>query len=69
MTEGFGAVSINAMDYPELSSELEIPEWSHLSRRSQDDFSRRIVPLLEQRYLEVRGRSIHEIIDAPDRSE
>ncbi len=69
MAEGFGAVSINSMDYAELSSELEIPEWSHLSRRSQDDFSRRIVPVLEQHYLKARGRSIHEIIAAPDRSE
>ncbi len=69
MTEGFGAVSINAMDYAELSSELEIPEWSHLSRQSQDDFSRRIVAVLEQRYLETRGQSIHEIIRAPDRGD
>lgn len=69
MTEGFGAVSINSIDYPALSSELEIPEWSHLSRKSQDDFSRRIVPVLEQSYLEARGRSIHEIIDAPERGE
>lgn len=66
MTEGFGAVAVNSMDYAELSSKLEIPEWSHLSRRSQDDFSRRIVPVLEQRYLEVRGQSIHEIINKPD---
>ncbi len=66
MVEGFGAVSINSMDYPELSSELEIPEWSHLSRQSQDDFSRRIVPLLEQQYLDVRGRSVHDIINQPD---
>ncbi len=65
MTAGFGAVSINSMDYPELSSELEIPEWSHLSRQSQDDFSRRIVPVLEQRYLEVRGQSVHDIINRP----
>jgi hypothetical protein len=63
MAEGFGAVAINSMDYPELSSELEIPEWSHLSRKSQDDFSRRIVPIVKQRYREVRGRDIDDIID------
>lgn len=66
MTEGFGAVSINTMDYPELSSELEIPEWSHLSRQSQDDFSRRIVPVVEQYYMGVRGQSIYDIIRPPD---
>jgi hypothetical protein len=69
MAERIDAVWINTMDYEELSSELEIPEWSHLSRRSQDDFSRRIVPVLEQRYLELRGRSIRDIIDAPIRTD
>ncbi len=69
MAEGIDAVWINTMDYDDLSSELEIPEWSHLSRQSQDDFSRRIVPVLEQRYLEIRGRSIHDIIDAADRTD
>lgn len=64
MSEGVDAVWVNTMDYEELSSELEIPEWSHLSRKSQDDFSRRIVPVLDQHYLEARGRSIHDIIDA-----
>jgi len=69
MAAGFGALSINTLDYPGLSSELEIPEWSHLSRASQDVFSRRIVPLIEERYLESRGRSIHDIIrkaESPD---
>ena len=57
------AIWINTMDYEGLSSELEIPEWSHLSRQSQDDFSRRIIPVIEQHYLERRGRSIHDIIN------
>ena len=69
MAKGVDAAWINTMDYEELSSELEIPEWSHLSRRSQDDFSRRIVPVIERRYLEARGRSIREVIGAPDRSD
>lgn len=66
MTEGFDALSINTMEYPELSTELEIPEWSHLSRRSQDDFSRRIVPLIERLYEERYDRSIHTVIRAND---
>ena len=66
MTEGFGAVAVNTMDYPELSSELEIPEWSHLSRQSQDDFSRRIVPIVKQRYREVRDHDIDDIINRSD---
>ena len=65
MAEGIDALWINTMDYGELSTELEIPEWSHLSRRSQDDFSRRIVPVLDEYYLNARGQSIHEVIDAP----
>lgn len=65
MAEGVDAVWINSMDYPELSSDLEIPEWSHLSRKSQDDFSRRIVPVIEQHYLEARGQSIQDVIAAP----
>jgi hypothetical protein len=48
-----------------LSGELEIPEWSHLSRKSQDDFSRRIVPVIEQKYLEARGQSVQDVIAAP----
>ncbi len=66
MAEGVDAVWINAMDYAELSSDLEIPEWSHLSRRSQDDFSRRIVPVIEQHYLEDRGQSVHAVVEASD---
>lgn len=62
MTEQIGAVAINAMDHPGLSSELEIPEWSHLSRQDQDDFSRRIVPIIERVYRESRGQSIFDII-------
>lgn len=69
MAEGVDAVWINTMDYDELSSELEIPEWSHLSRRSQDDFSRRIVPVIEQHYRAARGRSVHELIGAPEQSD
>ncbi|MDJ0905976.1 MAG: hypothetical protein QNI96_08165 [Woeseiaceae bacterium] len=69
MAEGVDALWINSMDYAELSTDLEIPEWSHLSRKSQDDFSRRIVPVLEQRYLEHRGHSVHDVIDATDRAD
>jgi hypothetical protein len=65
MAESIDAVWINTMDYDELSSDLEIPEWSHVSRKGQDDFSRRVVPVLEQRYQEARGRSMQEFIAAP----
>lgn len=69
MAAGIDAVWINTMDYDDLSGELEIPEWSHLSRKSQDDFSRRIIPVLERRFTEVRGRSMHEVVDVPSRSD
>ena len=53
------------MDYAELSSDLEIPEWSHLSREDQDEYSRRIIPVIERYYQESRGRSIQDVIAAP----
>jgi hypothetical protein len=62
MMEGIGVAAINTMDYPELSTDLEIPEWSHLSRSSQDDWSHNIVPVLEQQYEQFSGRSIHELM-------
>lgn len=65
MTGGFGAPAINSMDYPQLSSDLEIPEWSHLSRKSQDAWSRNIVPVLEERYNEASGRSLYDVINIP----
>ena len=44
MITGFDAPALNSMDFPELSTELEIPEWSHLTRKSQDDWSKRVYP-------------------------
>ncbi|MFT5277827.1 MAG: hypothetical protein ACI97K_002433 [Glaciecola sp.] len=48
MLEGFGAAGINTMAFPELSSDLDIPEWSHLSRESQDLWSARIISYIEE---------------------
>ncbi len=48
MLEGFGAAGINTMAFPELSSNLDIPEWSHLSRESQDLWSARIISYIEE---------------------
>jgi hypothetical protein len=64
--EGLDALSIDTWDYPELSSDLEIPEWSHFSRRSQDDWSRAVVPTLVDRYREFRGRDLHEMLGIPE---
>jgi hypothetical protein len=69
MADNIDAVWINSMDYLGLSSELEVPEWSHLSRKSQDDFSRAVVPVLERYYLEARGRNLHAVIDGPRTTE
>lgn len=67
--EGLDALSLNTWDYPQLSTDLEIPEWSHLSRRSQDDWSRAVVPVLLDGYREFRGRTLHATlgISEPDR--
>lgn len=67
MAEGFGATAINTHDYPHLSTDLEIPEWSHLSRKSQDDWSRDIVPLLDEQFKAYRGKSIFDVIN-PDKN-
>ncbi len=59
--EGVDALSVNGWDYPQLSTELDIPEWSHLSRESQDHWSRAVVPILKQRYQEFRGENLTSI--------
>jgi len=51
------------MDYPELSTELEIPEWSHLSRKSQDVFSRVIFNYIDKAYREKTGKSVYDLIE------
>lgn len=69
MAEGFDAPTINSMDYPQLSSELDIPEWSHLSRESQDRWSHDIIPLLHQTFRDYRGFEIDDIIKAEGEGE
>jgi len=63
MIEGLDVTAINAMDYPELSSELDTPEWSHLSRKSQDIFSHKIVDFIDQAYQKKRGKSVFELLN------
>jgi len=60
--EGLDALSINSWDYPELSTALEIPEWSHLSGRSQDDWCRALIPVLRARYAAFRGRTLDDLL-------
>ena len=62
MMDGIGAPLINSMDHPELSSELNIPEWSHLDRASQDLWSARIVPYIEKAYAEFTGQDLYDLI-------
>jgi len=62
LVESLDALSINGWDYPALSTDLEIPEWSHLSRQSQDDWSRAVVPILVDRYVEFRGRALNDML-------
>lgn len=52
---------IDCFDYPELSTKLEIPEWSHFSRQSQDIWSKNIVKHIERVYLNVRGEPLTSI--------
>ncbi|MGX5203174.1 hypothetical protein [Aliikangiella sp. IMCC44632] len=50
MLETFDVIGINSLEYPQLSSQLETPEWSHLSRASQDKWSLSFIPILEDAY-------------------
>jgi len=62
MIEGLDVVGLNAMDHPELSTDLDIPEWSHLSRKSQDEFSRVVFSYIDKAYLDKTGKSVYELI-------
>lgn len=62
MIEGLEVVGLNAMDYPELSDELETPEWSHLSRASQDKFSHIVFGYIDKEYQKKFGHSVYKII-------
>ena len=62
MVAGFGAPAFNTFDYPELSTELDIPEWSHLSRDSQDRWSRDVIPIMIEEYQSYRGESLLDLI-------
>jgi hypothetical protein len=65
MITGLDVPAVNTMDYADLSTELEIPEWSHLSRKSQDDWSKRIYPYIEQAYFTSRQQDINEVLKLP----
>lgn len=58
------ATMINSMDYPQLSSDLNIPEWSHLSRTSQDLWSVAFVRILEQQYELQRGQTLSNYLES-----
>ncbi len=62
MIKGFNAPAINSMDFAELSSDLEIPEWSHLSRKSQDIWSERIIPYIREAYFIARNKDINGVL-------
>jgi hypothetical protein len=49
-----GAFGIHFEDYPEMR-ELEVPEWSHLSRESATRFTRAYVGVLRERYVRLRS--------------
>ena len=48
-----GSFGIHFEDYPEMRN-LEVPEWSHLSRASATRFTRAYVGVLRDRYVELR---------------
>ena len=62
MAAGFGATAFNTFDYPELSTDLEIPEWSHFNRDSQDKWSRDVVPIMAKEYEDYTGKSLFDLI-------
>jgi hypothetical protein len=50
-----GAFGIHFEDHPEMQN-LDVPEWSHLSRESAVKFTRAYVAVLRQRYPRLNGR-------------
>lgn len=62
MINTFNAPAINTMDFAELSTDLEIPEWSHLSRKSQDLWSDNIVPYIRRAYSQHRNKDINDVL-------
>ncbi|MEW6999287.1 hypothetical protein AADZ86_16500 [Colwelliaceae bacterium BS250] len=62
MIKGFNAPAINTMNFEQLSTNLEIPEWSHLSRKSQDEWSERIIPYIKDAYSSVRKKDINDVL-------
>ncbi|MDQ7050472.1 MAG: hypothetical protein Q9M92_13460 [Enterobacterales bacterium] len=62
MIDDLQVAALNTMDYPELSSDLETPEWSHLSRNSQDIFSHLIIDYMNRELQSKRGQSIYELL-------
>jgi hypothetical protein len=56
-----GAFGIHFEDYPEMQN-LEVPEWSHLSRDSATRFTRAYVGVLRERYVGLRpGAMLHPV--------
>lgn len=62
MIKGFNAPAINSMDFDELSTDLDIPEWSHLSRKSQDEWSARIIPYIKDAYYTARKKDLNDVL-------
>jgi hypothetical protein len=52
-----GAFGIHFEDYPEMQN-LEVPEWSHLSRESATRFTRAYVGVLRERYVGLRSSPV-----------
>jgi hypothetical protein len=50
-----GAFGIHFEDYPQMRN-LDVPEWSHLSRGSAKQFTRAYVAALQQRYPDLQKR-------------
>ncbi|WP_448551407.1 hypothetical protein [Thalassotalea montiporae] len=53
---------LDCFDFPELSTALEIPEWSHFSRHSQDEWSTNITGHIKRVYQEFRGVPLDTIL-------
>lgn len=61
--EQLNVAAIDSFDFPMLSTELDIPEWSHFSRDSQDLWSARIVQHIHRVYEEVHGEPLGPLLN------
>jgi hypothetical protein len=56
LIESSGTLGIHFEDYPELQ-DFRCPEWSHLTSEDASEFTRRLMPILENVFRQLEDHS------------